>query len=306
MKQIALLIILFFTFLSVQGQSLYIKTFGDKNNPAVIFLHGGPRGNSVQFEATTARKLAENFYVIVYDRRGEGRSADENAKLTYQEAFDDLNDIYKTYKIKKANLIGFSFGGLPTIQFAEKYDEKVNSIVLVSALVSQQETYNHIFDSVKKTYTEKGDTAKLRKVAIIENLDKNSAEYRGECFALASENGYFKVNDPSEEAAKIYEEYKNSALYKMDIRNNKAPEIFYKNEKRSNIDLYPVLIKLRKKNVPIYALYGKLDGIFSSAQMNKMKAITGSKNFGLLDNCSHYLYADQQQTFLNSIENWLK
>jgi proline iminopeptidase len=78
-----LLITLFFTLFSAHGQTIYSKAFGNKNNKPIIFIHGGPSGNAVQFEATTAPKLAERgFYVIVYDRRGEGRSADENAKIT--------------------------------------------------------------------------------------------------------------------------------------------------------------------------------------------------------------------------------
>ena len=54
------------------------------------------------FEGTTAQKLADlGFYVIAYDRRGEGRSADPNATFTYNEAFQDLNAIYK--KIQAAH-----------------------------------------------------------------------------------------------------------------------------------------------------------------------------------------------------------
>ena len=65
------------------------------------------------FEGTTAQKLAEKgFYVIAYDRRGEGRSADPEAKFTYDEAFQDLNAIYKKYNLKKATLLAHSFGGL--------------------------------------------------------------------------------------------------------------------------------------------------------------------------------------------------
>lgn len=74
MKRITLLMAMIFIFLSAYSQQLYIKTFGDPHHPAIVFIHGGPRGNSVLFEGTTAQKLADKgFYVIVYDRRGEGR-----------------------------------------------------------------------------------------------------------------------------------------------------------------------------------------------------------------------------------------
>lgn len=307
MKHAALVIIMFLTLLSARGQSIYSKAFGDKRNAAIVFIHGGPGSNSVQFEATTAQKLAdEGFYVIVYDRRGEGRSADEHAKITYNEAFDDLNNIYKKYNLKRANLIGFSFGGLVTTLYSARYPGKVSSIILVSALISQQESYNHILASVKKIYTEKGELVKLKKLFYVENLNRNSAEYRKECFSLGSENGFFSVRKPGEEAKKISREYESSVLYKSDIRNKRAPEIFYRNEKLTNIDTKPVLKELKKKNVRIYALYGKQDGIFSTSQINSLENITGEANLKYLDNCAHYLYVDQQLEFLNSIKVWLK
>ncbi len=307
MKRPALLLLLFFAFLCTQAQTLYSNTFGNRQHPPVIFIHGGPGGNSIQFEATTAQKLADKgFFVIVYDRRGESRSPDSNAKINYQEAFDDLNSIYAKYHLTKASLIGFSFGGLVTTLYTTQYAEKVKAVVLVSALFSQQETYNHILDSVQKIYTIKKDLQKLQKVAYVKGLDKNSVEYRKECFALAGENGFFKVAKPAAEAQRIYSEYEASMACKNDIRNKKAPELFYKNEPRVNINVQPILAGFKKKNIPLYAIYGKQDGIFSIPMINNLKAIVGSNHFRYLDNCSHYLYADQQTAFLQSIADWLK
>lgn len=307
MKGLLLLLILFFTLNGAQGQTIYSKAFGNKNDIPILFIHGGPSGNAVQFEATTAKKLADKgFYVIVYDRRGEGRSKDENAKLTYNEAFDDLNALYKKYNLKRANLMGFSFGGLVTTLYAEKYPQKVNSIILVSALFNQQESYNHILSSVRKIYTEKGQVEKLRKVAEVENLNKNSAEYRGACFELASENGFFKLAKPDQQAEQIYQAYESDELYQSNIRNKKAPGLFYKNESRNNINVTPVLEDLKQKGINLFALYGKQDGIFSPSQMTGMKNRVGAQNFKFLNNCSHYLYADQQKEFLDSVEKWLR
>ena len=86
----------------LNGQTIYSKAYGESENPVIIFIHGGPRGNSTLFEGTTAEKLAEKgFYVIAYDRRGEGRSIDTTANFTFQEAIDDLNNIYKKYDLIK-------------------------------------------------------------------------------------------------------------------------------------------------------------------------------------------------------------
>ncbi|MBW1658147.1 alpha/beta fold hydrolase [Flavobacterium quisquiliarum] len=291
--------------LFVQGQNLYIKTYGNEKNKPVIFIHGGPSGNATLFEGTTAQNLAnQGFYVIAYDRRGEGRSTDSNATFTYEEAIQDLNSIYSKYHLKKAVLLSHSFGGLVATLYANKYPQKISALILAGALFSQQETYNHILSSIKKIHD--GDSKTLNKIAYIEKLDKNSAGYRKHCFDLASDENYFKMPNPTKASKKLYANYEASEFYKTNIRNKNAPLLFYQNEKQNNIDSRPLLKKIKAEGVPILAIYGKDDGIFSSAQIQSIKDIAGVNHFAFLDNCSHYLFVDQQKEFLSNIKKWLK
>ncbi|WP_316633213.1 alpha/beta hydrolase [uncultured Flavobacterium sp.] len=306
MKSLLLVFVLTIS-LFANGQNLYIKTYGNEKDKAVIFIHGGPSGNSTLFEGTTAQKLADlGFYVIVYDRRGEGRSADPEAKFTYEEAFQDLNTIYKKYNLKKAILLSHSFGGLVATLYTEKYPQNVSALVLAGALFSQQETYDHILNSLTKKYTDDLNADKLIKISAVKKLNKKSAEYRKGCFDLASENNYFKMPNPTAESKKLYADYEAGEFFKTNIRNKNAPLLFYKNEKQNNIDSRPFLKKIKAKGVPIFAIYGKEDGIFSSAQITSIKNLTGKDHFAFLDNCSHYLFVDQQVEFLSNIKKWLK
>ncbi len=291
--------------LFAKGQNLYIKTYGSEKNKTIIFIHGGPSGNATLFEGTTAQKLADlGFHVIAYDRRGEGRSVDSNAKFTFEEAFQDLNSIYAAYHLKKAIILGHSFGGLVATLYTNKYPQNVSALVLAGALFSQQETYDHILNTLKKKYS--NDSEQLKKISIVENLNKNSAEYRKGCYELAGENGFFKMPNPTAASKKLYADYEAGEFYKTNIRNKNAPLLFYQNEKQNNIDSRPFLKKIKAAGVPIYGIYGKDDGIFSSAQINSLKTITGENHFAFLDNCSHYLFVDQQTTFLSNLKNWLK
>jgi proline iminopeptidase len=305
MKQIILAFFLLTT-LFLNGQNnIYSKAFGKSKDKAIIFLHGGPSGNSTLFEYTTAKKLAKKgFYVIVYDRRGEGRSIDSLATFTYQEYFNDLNNIYKTYDIRKANIIGHSFGGLVATLFSEKYPQKVESLILAAALFSQQETYDNILKSVNEIYINSNDTFKLKKIKDLKNLDNNSAEYRKSCFELASENNYFKMPKPTKTSEKLRQDYDHNIL-DNNIRNQNAPILFYKNESLKNIETKSNLRKL-KEQFKVYAIYGKEDRIFGESQFKEIRKIVGRNQFVLIDNCSHYLFVDQQEIFINNIVNWLK
>lgn len=288
------------------NHTIYSKSYGQSENPAILFIHGGPRGNSTLFEGTTAQKLAEKgFYVIVYDRRGEGRSIDTTATFTYQEAIKDLIELYKNYNIKKATIIAHSFGGLVGTLFTGQNPEKVNSLILAGALFSQQETYDHILKTSKKNYTERKDSLMLSEISKIEKLPKNSAQYRKQCYEVASKNNYFKMPFPTADANKLRENYELSEFDKNNIRNDNAPILFYKNESKNNIDTKPILKNL-KKQVKLFAIYGQQDGVFSEKQLIDLEKIVKKQNFKIIENCSHYMFVDQQQIFINTIVKWLK
>ena len=288
-----------------KAQDIYSRAYGNPKNPPVIFIHGGPSGNATLFEGTTAQKLADKgFYVIVYDRRGEGRSKDENATMTFKESFEDLKEIYTTYHIRKANILVHSFGGIIGTLFTSQFPEKVNSLILAGALFTQQETYDHILKQAKEHF--KNDPSQLKEISEIENLDKNSAAYRKRCYEMASKLNFFDMPNPTPKSEILRNEYKAGEFYRNNIRNSDSPLKFYKNETLNNVDNTSVLKDIRKKGIPIFAVYGKNDGIFSEKQLNDLKSIVGKKNFRLINNCSHYLFVDQQDDFLQFIKLTLK
>lgn len=305
-KKISILVtlIVYTCLQSLFAQNLYSKAYGDRKNPPLIYVHGGPRGNSTLFEGTTAQKLADmGFFVIVYDRRGEGRSIDSSASLTFDEASHDLNSLIEKYRLKKVSLIGHSFGGIVSTLFTNQNPEKVDRLILVGALFAQQESYNHILRTGVKTAIAQNDTASIHKIKYINTLDKRGAEYRQLTYEIGSRFGYFKMPEPTEESKKVSKEYETGEFSKSNIRNNQAPVLFYQNESRVNIDTKSILKNLSTKGIKLFAIYGANDGIFSAKQISDLEKITGRKNFHVVPNCSHYPFVDQQSQFLKIMKN---
>ena len=291
------------------GQSLYVKTFGKAKDKPIIYLHGGPGYNSVNFEATTAQKLADNgFFVIVYDRRGEGRSIDSNAKFTFKETFEDINFIYKKYGIKRATLIGHSFGGVVATLFSNKYPHKIKSIILVGAPVSLQTTFKTILAKSKSIYQSQNDSVSLNYISMLETMDTNSIEYSAYCFGHAMRNGFYSPKKPTEEAKKIYSQYRTDTLllkYSSQM-SSEAPQGFWKNEKYTTINLAVILKKFKAKKMRIFGLYGKEDGLYASQQVLDLQNTIGVDNLKYFDNCSHNVFIDQQTQFIEAIKTWVK
>ncbi|WP_343690112.1 alpha/beta hydrolase [Chitinophaga sp.] len=294
----------------LQAQSLYFNTFGDRKNKPIIFLHGGPGSNSGSFELTTAQKLADKgYYVILYDRRGEGRSIDIPAKYTFQQTFNDLNNIYKKFGLKKATLIGYSFGGLLGILYMEKYSQQVSSLVLISSLCSLQDTYNNILEKSERIFEAKNDTANLRKLKAVAAMNRSSIDFRANCFAFATLNGFFDTPHPNELSVKLNQMITNdTVLMRMKAdTSNPASVGFWRNEKYTMLNIYPKIKTIQQKHVNVYAIYGKDDGLFSEDQVNKVRAeLSSDAHLKYFDNCSHPAFIDQQELFLEAVSNWIK
>lgn len=309
MKIIITTAILIFATIFAYSQHIYIQTYGNSKDKPIIFLHGGPGYNCANFEVTTAQILADKgFFVIVYDRRGEGRSIDTNAKFTFDETFEDFNNIYLKYGLTKSTLIGHSFGGIVATLFAEKYTEKIQSIILVGAPISLQETFKTIISVSKEIYQTNKDTVNLNYIKLIENMNNNSIEYSSYCFMHAMKNGFYSTKNPTEEAKTIYSKFKTDTILKkyasqMSIQ---APQGFWKNEKYTTIDLTSNIKRLQSKKLVIRGLYGKEDGLYSANQIKELQNLLGESNVNYFENCSHNVFVDQNSKFIESLITWTK
>lgn len=89
----------------------------DRNNPVIIFVHGGPGCSDIPFAAEYEDLLETNFTVVNYDQRGSGKSYQllgDYSNLTLDLLVDDLLDMtdYIAAHLgkEKVILVGHSFG----------------------------------------------------------------------------------------------------------------------------------------------------------------------------------------------------
>lgn len=308
MKSIILLFTILFTF-TASADELKVNTYGNNEDNAIIFLHGGPGYNAANFDVTTAERLSENgFFVIVYDRRGEGRNESLEAKFTFDETFADINWIMEKYGVEKTSFIGHSFGGIVATKYAEKFPNKVETIYLVGAPVSLQETFKTIITTVKKIYEEKNDATNLGYVKMLENMDTTSIQYSSYCFMHAMQNGFYTTKTPTDEAKEQYKILQNDKeMMELSKQMNfKAPTGFANNESYTTIDLTEGIGNVMEQDIEVYGIYGKEDGLYSEEQVNSLAEQIGEDNMLYLDNCSHNVFVDRQTEFIEAIVEWSK
>lgn len=119
--------------IQINGTQLHAETFGNPNDPMVVFLHGGP--GSDYRNALNAKELSDDgYYVIFYDQRGSGLSK-RHDKNTYsiQLVLDDLTEVIKHYRTspdQKVFLFGHSWGAMLATAYVNSYPDKIDGLIL--------------------------------------------------------------------------------------------------------------------------------------------------------------------------------
>ncbi|MBE6816093.1 MAG: alpha/beta hydrolase [Ruminococcaceae bacterium] len=128
----------------------------------LILLHGNGEDHSIfaaQFDA-----FAPYFHIYAPDTRGHGKTPRGTADFTISQFVDDLLHFMDARGIDKAHILGFSDGANIAMEFAVKYPDRVDKLVLNSG--------NFTVDGLKAAFlipcriqraiaARKGDTQKV-------------------------------------------------------------------------------------------------------------------------------------------------
>lgn len=96
--------------MTINGLTIYYETFGDPANPPLLIIPGlgDPTGKC----AWQSADLAADYYVIVPDNRGAGRSDQPPPGYTVDDMATDAAALMDALGIRAANVFGFSLGGM--------------------------------------------------------------------------------------------------------------------------------------------------------------------------------------------------
>lgn len=105
----------------------YIKTAGDPQNPAIVFLHGGGL-SSHQWQPQMAG-LSDRFYCLAPDLPEQGQSV-SLSPFTLADAAERVIALIRTLAARKAHVVGLSLGGAVALEVARRAPEAVDHLVV--------------------------------------------------------------------------------------------------------------------------------------------------------------------------------
>lgn len=114
---------------SVNDIQMYYEIHGD--GTPLILLHGG-LGNTGDWENQLS-VFAEHYKVIVLDSRGCGRSTYSEQPLSYSLMASDVIALMDYLRIKQANILGWSDGGIIALDLAINHPDRLIKVIAYGA-----------------------------------------------------------------------------------------------------------------------------------------------------------------------------
>lgn len=100
-----------------------------KGEKTIVLIHG--LFDTAEIWKDFAPLLAKNYRVIAPDRRGSGKSEKPLKNYDTQTLATDVKELLDALNIKKATIIGHSFGGNTAMKFAADFSEKTENAILI-------------------------------------------------------------------------------------------------------------------------------------------------------------------------------
>ena len=121
----------------VNGIRMYYEIHG--TGSPLVLLHGGGSTIRTSF-GRILPALAKTHQVIAIELQAHGHTGDRNAPETFEQDAADVVELLRQLNVQKTDILGFSNGGMTTLQLAIKYPNILRKVVIASALYNRSGT----------------------------------------------------------------------------------------------------------------------------------------------------------------------
>jgi len=130
--------------------TFYILNQKEQSIP-IVFIHGV----GLSYEIWQPQlNFFTNYSTLAYDILGHGKSSLKKQNISFDDFSDQLIKLIDELNFQKIHLVGFSIGSLIARNFATKFNDRLQSLVLLGSIYKrteqQQKIVNERFNQAKK------------------------------------------------------------------------------------------------------------------------------------------------------------
>lgn len=268
------------------GGKLYYEVTGGGSGTPLVLVNGGPGFDHTYWHTSTSwDALAKNRRVIMYDQRGNGRSAPlkQGQSCNLADQIDDLEALRAQLGLEKVDMLGGSWGGFLSMAYAARYPERISHLILVDSAAPKWSDTIFLFDQVfPETAERQAGGAFAREFGDKVAEDANIREYLSMIFYSPEKRDAFLAQVGPGAFNKEVNQKVSSDLARFDLN----PEI-------------------RKFRFPTLVISGRYDmNVAPLVAYRIHKNIPGSR-FVVFEKSSHLPFTEEPEAFARTVEEFL-
>lgn len=175
-------------FANLSGARIFYQQTG--RGPDLVFLHGLAANHAFWF-TRIAFALKQRFRLTLYDLRGHGRSSMPPTGYTSERQAEDLAELMDHLDMRRALLVGHSFGGNIALHFAALYPDRVRALVMADTRVYALQAVQRLIGRLGEILVEQGLVSQQDVTQLLEEQRQRGGPRMGRLFVtkgLASED----------------------------------------------------------------------------------------------------------------------
>ena len=141
-------------YVDVNGSRQWIHIYGqDRNNPVLLYLHGGPGSATSLFDYAFTRKWSDVYTVVTWDQRGCGKSYDRShpETITADIMISDgkfMTEYLRDYlQVDKITLLGHSWGSYLGANLALAYPQYYDAFIGTGQFIDPDENERRLYEA---------------------------------------------------------------------------------------------------------------------------------------------------------------
>lgn len=252
------------TYVTLGGESQYLEILStSKENPILLFIHGGPAWPQTPQLRYYSSVLAETFSLVIWEQRGAGNTYQKNPspdELSLAQIIADGRELTKwlqeKYGKEKIYLAGYSWGSLIGIDLAKKNPADYHAYIGIAQIINMDKGMKVSRNWLMEQAKQREDADMIQRIDSLQTpayyedeLDRFFSQwlllnqFDGATFNQASEK-------ETEKAMYFYEDYKNYDWF----------DVWDKSAKRLQGDMFGARVDtVRSLELPVFLLQGRHD-----------------------------------------------